>query len=217
MDNLQRTHTRFPGNAVGSPAKRLAETDLAGPAKRGGDIPASRLSASTIPSPPKFVERQQRIRPPATLPIKANLRSQQFSPTPRFGPKEKGTSNQQDFVQRCDPWQESGYRRILKDEHSQMVVAHKQEISHPIVIAKEHQLTGQQKTANIVRCNHENIVHIIEAYVNESIVTFIYERMDVSLSEIQATPYGQLAAYQIAAICQKVRIRHKSLSSINEA
>lgn len=43
-----------------------------------------------------------------------------------------------------------------------------------------------------------------EVYVHDERLYFIYECMDVSLAEIQATPYGEFAAFQIDTICKEV-------------
>ena len=39
----------------------------------------------------------------------------------------------------------------------------------------------------------------------------VYGPMEVSLAEIQATPYGIFEAYHIAVICQKVWVSHRLL------
>ena len=195
MDTPQRRNTKFPGNSVSSLGKRPADTD----------VDSSRLSASKIPKIPKFLESRQRINPPAVLPIKPNHRSQQFSPTSRFNNGKKQTFSPQNFVNNCNPWQGHEYLAILKEKQDGgAIIAHKQEISHPLVAVKQLGCSNRTGVKNLVRCSHENIVHLYDVYVHSNSLYFMYECSDVSLSDIQATPYGDFATYQIAAICQEV-------------
>lgn len=190
MATPQRTNTKFPGN---SPlGKRRAETET----------DSLRLSAS------KFLESRQRVNPPAALPIKPNHRSQQFSPTPRFSNKKKQNFSPQNLIINCDPWQGHEYLAILKGtHHGGVTIAHKQEISHPLVAVKQLDSRDRSNIKNLVRCSHENVVYLYEVYDHGNRLYFMYECTDVSLSEIQATPYGDFAPYQIAAICQEVVVQ----------
>ena len=190
MATPQRTNTKFPGN---SPlGKRRAETDLESP----------RLSASNIPKVPRFLGTRQRVSPPAQLPIKPNHRSQQFSPTSRFD-KQKPAPLSRSFVNHCNPWQGHEYLAILKGSHRNgVIIAHKQEISHPMVAVTQCDHSANVK--NLISCSSQNLVHLYEVYNHDDKLYFMYECMDISLCDIQATPYGDFAPYQIAAICQEV-------------
>lgn len=194
----QRTNTKFPGNSISPLGKRRAETD----------IESLRLSASKIPSVPRFLEPRQRISPPAALPIKPNHRSQQFSPTPRFQDTKKQPLLPQNFINERDPWDGHGYYAILKEKQPcGIIIAHKQELTHPLVAIKQRDGQGTSNTKTLTRCCHENIVHLYEVYIHDTNLFFMYECTNVSLSEIQATPYGEFALYQIAAICQEVNLK----------
>ena len=204
MDALNRRNTKFPGNLASSPnRKRRADTEIDTSEKRRTGAAPFRLSASAIPRPPQLLETSTRVRPPAALPVKANAHSQQFSPNPRFKTKETQALVKRDFVHKCDPWQENEYRRIFKCGDGK-IIAHKQEITHAIVAVKEHSYKNDENIKNLAGCIHENVIQIKEAYVDQGKIFFMYEFTDVTLSEIQATPYGEFTPYQIAAICQKV-------------
>ena len=205
MDDLHRTNTRFPGSPNSSPGKRHAVADVETSAKRR-ENGSSRLSLATdVPIPPKFLENRQRFRPPAAIPLQVNPSSQQYAANPRPRKGRAQQVKQSTFIQKGNPWQENRYLGIIKEtQESEVIIAHKQEPEHPIVSVREHECSNEAVIKKIAQCSHENIVHIHEVFVDQNRVFFMYERMDVSIAEVQAGPYGHLQSYQIAAICQKV-------------
>ncbi|KAL2048941.1 hypothetical protein ABVK25_010794 [Lepraria finkii] len=192
MSSPTRRGTIFPGNSnISSLGKRRTEA-------------TDRLSSSKIPKIPDFLQKSQRVRPP-TLPLKANPKSQQFSTGSRFPPRQKTSASPQGFTcQRGNPWQ--AYYAILKEDQDggEFTIAHKKEVQHPVVAIKRESYTDNSQIKRLTRCSHENIVSLYRAYFEEGSVYLIYECVDVSLAEIQSTPRGKLASYQIAAVCQEV-------------
>jgi len=49
-----------------------------------------------------------------------------------------------------------------------------------------------------------NVVAVIEAFQTTTEIHIVYERMDVSLRHILATPRGQLVSHEIGAVCREV-------------
>jgi len=203
MSSSDRRATVFPGNAnVSLPSKRPAEAESES---------SLRLSLSNIPKVPKFLQDQPRKRP-AQLPVKVNPTSQRFSPTksPNVAPRSRLSQPdksshvaQGTLYHRRNPWKE--YYAILREEQAgNVTLAHKQELEHPIVVVKQQRCTNSTSVKGVAPCSHENVVSLLEIFYDEDVVFFIYECMDVSLAEIQSTRYGNLASYQIAAVCREV-------------
>jgi len=59
-------------------------------------------------------------------------------------------------------------------------------------------------------------VSLHEVYIYNERLYFIYEYIDVSLAEIQVTPYGEFIAFQIATIYKEVGIFGSYRSSVGD-
>lgn len=57
---------------------------------------------------------------------------------------------------------------------------------------------------NLRPISHTNVVTFQCAYLNNNVLYFVYDYMDVSLAGIQSTPCSKFASFQIAAICKDV-------------
>ena len=205
MSSPTRRGTIFPGNSdISSLGKRPIEA-------------TDRLSTSKIPRIPDFLQNSQRVHPP-TLPLKANPKSQQFSTGSRFPPRQKASASPQGFTcQRGNPWQ--AYYAILKEDQDggEVTLAYKKELQHPVVAIRRDSYTDSSHIKRLTRCSHENIVAFYRAYFEEGSVYLIYECVDVSLAEIQSTSHGKLASYQIAAVCQEVRVVSAPIIPLKES
>ena len=69
---------------------------------------------------------------------------------------------------------------------------------------KEHVCKDRESVRNILRCSHKKIVALYDAYLENDSLYLIYESVPISLAELQSTQYGDLAAFQIAAVCGEV-------------
>ncbi len=195
MSTPNKRDTLFPGSSnVSSLGKR-------GPPD---DDRTSRLSASQIPRVPDFLPSKRRAPPPAALPVKVNPNSQHFSTTGRFS-RPKPLIPQGPVCSKSNPWE--AYYAILKEGQSDRVtIAYKKELQHPIVAIKQRVHEGGDDLKKIIASCHENIVSLYEAHFHDGNLYFVYESMDVSLSEIQSTPYGTFAEFHIATLCKEVFI-----------
>jgi hypothetical protein len=191
MASSDKRATVFPGNSsINTSSKRQAEA-----------APETlRLSASKIRKVPEY---QQRIRqPPFPLPV--NWDSANYSPRSRFAHKVKQPPISYGFTcVKGNPWEE--YYAILKeDQGGQVTITYKQEFQHPIIAIKQTKITKNSCVKSLTGCLHENIVSLQSAYIDNNVVFFVYECMDVTLAEIQSTPFGSLALYQITAVYKEV-------------
>ncbi|KAL2049561.1 hypothetical protein ABVK25_010140 [Lepraria finkii] len=196
MASSDKRSTIFPGNSsIDTSRKRQAETGLE----------TLRLSASKIPKAPRFVHNQQRPRPrPPSIPLPVNLGSSQYSSRSRFTSKPKQVPVSYGFAcVKGDPWQEC-YAILKEDQGGQVTIAHKQEVEHPMIAIRETKIAKSSCVESLAGCLHENIVSLFGAYIDNETIFFVYECMDVTLAEIQSTPYGGLASYQIAVVCKEV-------------
>ncbi len=206
MDIPKRTNTTFPGNLPVTLGKRRAETE----------IDSTDLLDSKIPKVSKPLEEKLRNNPPLGRRFPVNPHSNQYSPTSRL-PKDTQQVSARKFFHECDPWHGDEYQAILKEgQGGGITIAHRQALSHPIIAVKEHACSDSQRIKNLVRFSHKNIVSLHEVYIHNERLYFIYECMDVSLAEIQATPYGEFAAFQIATICKEVGIFGSYRSSVGD-
>lgn len=72
---------------------------------------------------------------------------------------------------------------------------------------KKYKRVGSDQVKNVIPIPYSesvSVVSIIEAFQTITEVHIVYERMDVSLRHILATPRGQLVAHEIGAICKEV-------------
>jgi len=74
-----------------------------------------------------------------------------------------------------------------------------------IVAIRRYARKDEESIKYIIRSSHENIVSLQECFVSTDCLYFVYEYIEISLAEIQATPCGALEAYYTAVICQKVK------------
>lgn len=78
-----------------------------------------------------------------------------------------------------------------------------------------------QEIGNLSRCSHKNIISLYGVYFHRKTLFFEYERVDVSLAEIQSIPYGGFAAFQIVTFYKEVvcpapsRLRAEAIQILN--
>jgi len=72
---------------------------------------------------------------------------------------------------------------------------------------KKYKRVASDEIKNILSTQYSetvSVVSVIEAFQTTTEVHIVYERMDVSLRHILATPRGQLVSHEIGAICREV-------------
>lgn len=192
MASPNRRGTLFPGSSsVQSLGKRSASDNDSSP----------RLSASQILEVPKALTNKRRALPLA-LPVKVKTDSQFYTTSARF-PRPNPPVRSEPISCESDPWEEY-YAVLDEDQAGDITVAYKKEIKHPIVAIRRIANARKEDLKKVSRSCHENIVSLHKVHFQKEALYFVYESMDVSLAEIQSTPYGKLAEYHIATICKEV-------------
>ncbi len=223
MATPSRRDTVWPSSIGGSGlGKRNSPSD---------EETSSRLSASLIPQIPEGLPHKRRARPPgigfgltvnpsaqesarSTRSVRPDpsIRSElppdpQQVPNSRISPQKDAPNS---ISVQGDPWKR--YFRILTEENNgPATIAYQQVDDFPIVAIRRHPRSDHDTTKHIVRSSHKNVLNLQECFVSTDYLYFVYEYVDLSLADIQATPYGALEAYHIAVICQKVESFRSSM------
>ena len=193
MATPSRRETLFPGSSTVLGKRFVRDEDVTNN--------SSRLSASQVPKVPDFLSNKRHEAPPA-LPVKVNPHSQRFAINGRFSrpnpPLSRGP-----VYHRSNPW-ESYYPILDENQAGRVTIAHKNDPKHPIVVIKQRACAEEARLKKIFRSDHKNVVLLIETYYYNQNLYFVYESMDVSLAEIQSTPYGIFEEFHIATVCKEV-------------
>ena len=178
---------------------------MADPQKRLTKFPASsnvRVLEHDLPVPPPFTTLdskpfEPRPRPPASLPLKVNLHSQQFTNTTRFKRRDKP------FQHGYSPWKDF-HKILVEEQDGKTVMAYKIDHRHQIVAIKEHKQFSKEPLKKLGSCAHDNVVELQRGFHEADSLFLVYEWMDLSLAELQSAPSGTFESFQIAAICKEV-------------
>lgn len=156
---------------------------------------------TTFPGNPVSSKRRHIDSQSKLLELHTPLLSQIYSPPPALPFKINPQSNS--ACHHASPWKE--YYIILKESQAgEVTIAYRQEPGHQIVAIRELKPAPDDALKNLRPISHTNVVAFQCAYLYDNVLYFVYEYMDVSLAEIQSTPCGKFASFQIAAICKDV-------------
>jgi hypothetical protein len=145
----------------------------------------------------KLKRRLQRAPPPPRLPVKAKPNSNLWSQ-----PSKRTITA---FCEETSPWQK--YHRIVSDcQAGPVVVAHEHRLTFPVVAIKEREVIAGWDFKRLIKVQHGNIVNLLAAFRDLSQLYLVYESMPVSLSDVQACPYGPLKEFEMATVCKEVGI-----------
>jgi hypothetical protein len=155
----------------------------------------------------KLKRHLQRAPPPPRLPVKAkpnsNLWSQPPTVTAPCPPPSKRTITA--FCEETSPWQK--YHRIVSDNQAgPVVVAHEHRLTFSVVAIKEREVVAGWDLKRLIKVQHGNIVNLLAAFRDLSQLYLVYESMPVSLSDVQACPFGPLKEFEMATVCKEVGI-----------
>jgi hypothetical protein len=96
----------------------------------------------------------------------------------------------------------SQYRPILKeDQGGTCMVAHQVDPLFALVTIKS---TERKNARNLHPTDHPNVVNLLAFYDIDATTYLVYECMDISLAEVQASPNRCFEAFELAAICTEV-------------
>ena len=184
---MERRLTQFPGST--QQRKRSRSED--GREDR-------RLSSSKLPKPPM---PQHRDYPRLRIPI--NPEALQWKKSRQSGPFPAIPTCRDKFFHRGSPW--TKYYAIYEEDGGKTIIAHKKELGHDVVAVKTTKCPAGNGFTGLKPCIHPNIVALHEIYADRDSLFFVYEQMDVTIAEVQATPVGNFEPYQIAAVCHEGR------------
>lgn len=183
---MERRLTIFPGTSNPHLIRKRAEINL--PALP--TPPTLSPSISEIPVP----TYTRRSIPHPKIPVNVSSASQSSFKRPKA---------ERNFAQEKDPW--LVYHTVLtEDQAGPVTLAYRQEPAFPIVAIKERKKTVDDPMCRLYKTSHPNVVALQEVFLNQNTLYFMYESMVVSLAAIQASPCGNLAAYEIATVCKEV-------------
>lgn len=94
---------------------------------------------------------------------------------------------------------------MYEEDEGSTIIAHKKELTHDVVALRKTTCPAGNGFTGLKRCTHPNIVTLHEIYADRDCLFFMYEQMDVTIAEVQASPVGNFAPYQIAAVCHEGR------------
>ncbi|RJE18996.1 STYKc [Aspergillus sclerotialis] len=126
-------------------------------------------------------------------------------PNVGHGKLRKSAAKDTESVQRkeADPWQQ--YQRLYKlNLAGQGFVIHRKDSTFSEYFSKEVKVNRKEWLSRITQVSHKNIVILHESLYHDGNIYFIYELMDVYLSQIFSTPFGRLKAYEVASWCHEV-------------
>lgn len=102
-----------------------------------------------------------------------------------------------------DPWQL--YQRLYKlNLAGQGFVVHRKDNTFSEFFSREVKVNKKEWLSRLTQAPHKNIVALHECFYHAGDLFFIYELMDVYLSQIFSTPFGLLKAYEVASWCREV-------------
>jgi len=197
MSSSDKRATVFPGSASGIPGSASGTSHKRSLPEDKDD--SHRLSISKLP---RVVEPNYQRSHLLAPPLKVNPISSQFTQSSRF-PRLGRTTTREPWYHEQSPWVD--YYEIFEEQQAGRVrVAYKQEKSHEIVAIRQQKCSDRKFLDRLRQCHHDNVVTLHTAYLDDETISLVYDVVDVSLAEMQSTPLGSFADYQIAAICQKV-------------
>ncbi|KAG5294007.1 hypothetical protein I7I50_04597 [Histoplasma capsulatum G186AR] len=106
-----------------------------------------------------------------------------------------------EFCQQGSPW--GKYQRFTREGQSKtLYLASEHSAACTVVAIKEYKLSEPNTIQNLLKTSHSNLVNLKSAYVNKSVVFFVYEQMHLSLDKIHSCIV--LKEAHIAAVCKEI-------------
>ena len=85
-----------------------------------------------------------------------------------------------------------------------MIIAFKIELTFSIVVIKIKVISNIIDGLECLKLPYPNIVNILKVFKKGKMVYLIYECLSILLVNIQASPFGTLVEFKIAAVCKEV-------------
>lgn len=109
----------------------------------------------------------------------------------------------QGFAQTADPW--SFYTKLVQTNQAGPAFLACHLLSpFPVRVVKEVEFPSATIPQRVVQPSHPNIVNLIEIFIGEKSLHMIYERMEISLAQIPATSWEEIADADVAFVCREV-------------
>ncbi|KAI9753301.1 MAG: hypothetical protein M4579_005220 [Chaenotheca gracillima] len=155
------------------------------------------------PKPRKTLQKRkisERPSPPPRLPLDIN--SSRILDT-QDRPTKRAIAGSESICVLGDPWHK--YQRLVQEKQGgDVTIAYEKVSTFPLVAIRHIKDTLPGRLPHLARTANPNIVTLKEAFLQEESLHIVYETMAVSLSDIQASPRGNLTEYEIAAVCKEV-------------
>ncbi|KAL8765910.1 MAG: hypothetical protein Q9209_007153 [Squamulea sp. 1 TL-2023] len=101
----------------------------------------------------------------------------------------------------------ANYYEFLKlNQAGDACIAHDNSSECALVAIKTRVWNGSQDYECRQEIRDENVVNLVDMFLQEGKVYMVYEQMDVSLELINGIPRGRWQAFEIAAVCKEVGV-----------
>jgi hypothetical protein len=155
-----------------------------------------RSAKQIVPEVPTKLKRKRMSSTPPKLPLKIRV-------TPQPPSSSNDAPSTPPFCKKESPWKT--YQAIVPDDEAgAVIVAHVHHFTFKVVAIKERGAVNDKKLESLRKLQHNNIVHFLAAFQEESRLYLVYESVRTSLSEVQGCSYGPLKEFELAAVCKQV-------------
>ena len=97
------------------------------------------------------------------------------------------------------------FRRIIAEyQAGEGIVAHRDDSSFPLVLLKKRAKAQSDTECLLTSTHHPNLVNLLAFFEHDGAINLVYECMQVSLLQLQPSPYNAFVEYELAAICKEV-------------
>ena len=97
------------------------------------------------------------------------------------------------------------FRRIIAENQAgEGIVAHRDDSQFPLVLLKKRAKPESDIECLLNTTRHANLVNLLAFFERDGAINLVYECMQVSLLQLQASPYNAFVEYELAAICKEV-------------
>lgn len=148
----------------------------------------------------RFEERKNAFlsKPASTLKRQIPINTNRLS----FSPKKSEFLNKRRKIEISNSPLEAYHDFMTLDQAGPATIAY--DNAHALFAIKNVRLDKASPSTNIQLFKNDCVVSLYDVYRDLDGYRLVYECMDVSLEQVLGTPRGQLASFEIAAICKEV-------------
>ena len=155
-------------------------------------VPQKRRSSANGEAEKRRYIRNRHSPPPPPLPAAHPPRPQQNHELPPATSSDASTNA-------------NTFRRIIAENQAgEGIVAHRDNSKFPLVLLKKRTKPEADTECLLTTTHHANLVNLLAFFEHDDAINLVYECMQVSLLQLQASPYNAFVEYELAAICKEV-------------